>query len=216
MPLWIIASRYDPARPVIHDCVTSILDHHPDAQILVVDSDSPDTSYLGDLDCETWAARNTNYAPGAYQLGIEAYPDEDFYYLLHDSTLVHDNLDDLATRPFTCLRWFDSATTGWGWDQDGVGLDQWATDRGVIIPPRYQGILGPILMATREVIDAADLFRLLPTSAYEQCALERCWGIWLQQAGHNPADSSLQGEMHGFFDAYDNTRIEKLIGHNRA
>lgn len=215
--MFVIPSRYDPERPVIHACVASIQDHHPDATILVVDSDSPDTSYLNDLDCETWAAQNRHYAPGAYKLGFDAYPDEDFFYLLHDSTIVHDNLDDLRDRPFTCVRWWDSATTGWGWeDTTGYPLDQWATDRGVTIPNHYQGVLGPMLCATREVIDKADLFRILPNSVYEQCALERCWGIWLQQAGYIPSDSSLQGEMHGFFDTYDNTRVEKVIGMNRC
>lgn len=214
--MFIIASRHDPERPVIHACVASIQDHHPGATILVVDSDSPDTSYLDDLDCETWAARNQHYAPGAYQLGIEAYPDEPFYYLLHDSIIIHDNLDDLQNRPVTCIRWFDSTTTGWGWDHDGTPLQDWATRRGVTIPDQFDGILGPMLACTRDVINNADLFRILPGSAYEQCALERCWGIWLQDAGYHPRTSSLQGEMHGFYDPYDNTRIEKVIGMNRA
>lgn len=207
---FVLPCRFDPERPVIFECVESIREHHPDAEILVVDSNSPDTSYQDDLDCEFYEAKNVNYGPGAFRLGMHVYPKADFFCLFFDSLIVNDNLDDLQAHDLTTVRWFDSATTGWGWDDTtGEPLDQWARDRGVVIPDRFRGVMGPMIAARREVIERADLFRILPTTRFEQCALERCWGIWLEEAGYDPAAHSLQGEMHGFFDSYDESRVAK-------
>ncbi len=204
--MFVIPCKYN---PIVHDCVNAIREHHPDARILVVDSASDDRSYLGALDCDTADIENRHYGPGAFAYAVESNPDEDFFYLLFDSLIVRDNLDDLREHDLTTVRWFDSATTGWGWDEHGNPLDMWAHNRGVNIPSRFKGVMGPMIAASREVIEKADLFRVLPTTKYEQCALERCWGIWLQAAGYDPAHS-LQGEMRGFFDPYPNERVEKV------
>jgi hypothetical protein len=211
--MFVIPCKYDPERPVIFECVASIRRHHPEALILVVDSDSPDTAYLERLkeewNCWGIKAKNRNYGPGAFQLAM-AVQNADFFYLFFDSLIVNDNLDDLQEHDLTTVRWFDSATTGWGWSEpEHHPLDQWARDRGVVIPERFKGVMGPMIAARREVIERADLFRILPTTRFEQCALERCWGIWLQEAGYDPAANSLQGEMHGFHDQHDESRVAK-------
>ena len=208
--MFVIPCRFDPARPVVFDCVASIKAHHPDATVVVVDSASDDTGYLDELDCITIDAENRNYGPGALRVVMDEFPRETFFYLTFDSLLVHDNLDDLKRRPLSVVRWFDSATTGWGWDGDGRPLEGFASDNGVWIPSRFFGVMGPMVFATRGVIESCGLLRIMPSSAYEQCALERIWGIWLQESGHDVSKLSLQGEMRGFFDEYPSDRVEKI------
>lgn len=208
--MFVIPCRFDPERPIIFDCVNRIRAHHPDSRIVVVDSDSPDTSYLHDLDCETIDAQNRHYGPGAFKLAVDANPDVEFFYLFFDSLLVNDNLDDLRGFDLTTVRWIPHPPTGWGWNDDtGEPLDGWAKARKVRIPEQFDGVLGPMIAARRWVIEEADLFRILPTNRFEQCALERCWGIWLAEAGVD-VRRSLQGEMRGFHDAYDETRVAKV------
>lgn len=209
--MFVIPTKFDPERAVVFDCVQGIREHHPDARILVVDSDSDNRSYLTQLDCETAAIGNRNYAPGAFKYALETNPDVEFFYLFFDSLLVHDNLDDLQGHELTTVRWFDGRRTTWGVDQSDRGLDLWAADQGVTIPAEFKGVFGPMIAAHRSVIENADLFRILPTTVYHQQALERCWGIWLQEAGYDPAASCLQGEMVDFFGDYPSDRVEKKI-----
>lgn len=207
--MFVIPCRFDPARPVIFDCVASIRKHHPDADILVVDSNSPDTSYLFDLDCATADIQNDRYGPGAWKYALGEYRAEEFFYLLFDSLTVNANLDDLRSSPLTTVRWFSCPPTGWGWNETtGEPLDDWARNHGVKVPDKFRGVFGPMICASRETIIKANLFRVLPTNRFEQCALERCWGIWLDDAGFD-VTNSLQGEMHGFYDRYDETRVAK-------
>ncbi len=215
--MWVIPCRYDPEHPVIFDCVQSIIGHHPDAKIVVVDSNSEDKSYMKELrnwDVITVDARNDHYGPGAFRWAYDTYLDEEFFYCIFDSLLVQDNLDDLVEFPCTSVRHFHTPPTGWGWNEDtGLPLDQWALRNGVHrIPERFVGVMGPMLMAHRRVFKSAGVFRTMPTNRYEQCALERMWGIWLQQAEWDPTNS-LQGEMHGFFDEYPENRVKKLDLH---
>lgn len=207
--MFVIPCKFDPERPVVFDCVAKLREHHPNAKIVVIDSDSPDTSYLADLDCDTIDAENRHYGAGALKIALDAYID-DFFYLWFDSLLCHANLDDLAEKPLTVVRWFDIHEQGWGANKDGTPLGLFAEKHGVYIPTNFFGILGPMVFATRDTITRAGLLRIMPESAFEQCALERIWGIWLLEAGYDVRTCSLQGEMHGFYDQYPSERVEKI------
>ncbi len=191
--LWVVPHK---GHDVVDGCVQSIQDHHPGAHVTRVSAEV-----------------NKHYGPGAFKYAFDYYPDVDFFYFVFDSLLIHANLDHLQEHDVTTVRWFDSNVHGWGWNDDtGEPLDDWARARGVQIPEHYLGIMGPMLMAPREVIEKADLFRLMPTNRYEQCALERCWGIWLEEAGYD-VTHSLQGEHRGHFDDYPDEYVTKLEMH---
>ncbi len=191
--LWVVPHK---GNELIGKCVQSIKDHHTDPQIVTHS-----------------AEHNSHYGPGAFRYAFDVYGHFDFYYFVFDSLLVHANLDFCQDHDVMTVRWFDSNVHGWGWNDDtGEPLDDWARDRGVQIPKHYRGIMGPMLMAPRAVIEKADLFRLMPTNRYEQCALERCWGIWLEEAGYD-VTNSLQGEHKGHFDPYPDEYVTKLEMH---
>lgn len=218
--LFAVPCKYDPARPVVVDCVESIRRHHPDDLIVVVDSCSYDRAYLVELvdrfGCDV-VVGNRNYATNAYRLAWERYPDEAAYACIHDSFLVHDNLDDLAGADLTTVRHFEFPAVGWGWDAAGVPLEIWGEAQlariGIGVPPEFTGVMGPMWFAsnqTMRALDNAGFFTVLPADKYQLCAMERMAGIVFEDLGLDPRNS-LQGEMRDFYGRFDTSRVEKLI-----
>lgn len=194
--------------------------HMPDEPVLVVDSDSPDRTYMHHLPTDvTFAdAHNRAYAPGAFWWAHHHRP-ADFYYLLHDSLIVRDDLADLRDREVTAVRWWPaSAEGGWGWDSDGRPLHQWGGREweehvSAPMPPTFQGCFGPMLAVAGPVMDdlaGLGLDHIQAADKFEACALERMWGAALNLLGHDLADGALQGRMGDFFGEYDETRVQKL------
>ncbi len=126
--LWVVPHKGD---EIVGRCVDAIHTHHPGARVATYS-----------------AAHNPHYGPGAFARAVAEHPSIDFFYLVFDSLIVNANLDWCQERPLTTVRWFDSARHGWGWNDDtGEPLDDWARTRGVQIPPRFAGIMGPLSSA---------------------------------------------------------------------
>ena len=92
--MFVVPCKFDPKRPVIFECIENIQAHHADPDILVIDSDSPDKSYLNwcrRRGCVVADIANHGYATGAWAYAVRNYPD-DFYYLMFDSVSVQSNL----------------------------------------------------------------------------------------------------------------------------
>lgn len=218
MTAFIIPCRFDPARPIIFQCVARIKEHHPDAKIVVVDSSSPDKAYLNDLNCDYIDADNVNYSTIGHYIGWQAYPNEDFYYFLFDSLFVNSSLAKFKDNPLTVIRYFNTPPTGWGWDQDGRSLSIWAAYQmfhhmAMVMPQEFTGILGPMWMCNNAVmtrLEKLGFFKIKPTNKYEACAVERIAGMALTRLGYDLTNCSLQGEMFDFFGEYDNTYVEKV------
>jgi hypothetical protein len=207
---------------MIDEAVASAQQWMPDEPILVVDSASPNRSYIDRLpdDVTIALAENVNYATGAYWWAHQ-HTDADFYYLFHDSVVINDDLTDLQARDVTAVRWWPSAAErGWGYDRDGAplnawGLEQWRKHIPAPFPDEFQGCFGPMVAVKRHVLNELSWWGLdgiEATDKWQACAMERIWGAALNCIGHDLADGALQGEMFGFDDPYDETRITKRHG----
>lgn len=210
---------------MIHEAVSSAREFMPDEMVLVIDSASseryPASDLRGAFHCR---AGNKHYATGAFWDAYTEHivvPDSDFFYLLHDSCLITDDLTDLRARDVTAVRWWPAAAEGgWGVDSAGVGLHhwgqvQWAEHIGLPFPKRFQGCFGPMLACQRHVLDEVHdlgLHRIKATDKWEACAMERLWGAALNLLGYDLADGALQGEMGSFHGEYDTSRIDKRHG----
>lgn len=220
--MFIIPCRFDPERPIIFECVSRIKKYHPNDKITVVDSDSIDKSYIQTLrnvfDVIVLDVQNRNYATAGYYIGFSEYSDEEFYYMIHDSLLLNRNISHIETNDFTTVRHFRTPDTGWGWDQDGVNLSEWADIQmqlhmNMRVWNQFTGILGPMFMAKNVVIKKlidSGFFKILPENKYHLCAMERIAGMALQHCGYDPSNS-FQGEMFDFFAKYDETYVEKVF-----
>lgn len=190
-----------------------------DEPILVVDSDSPDRSYMTRLPGGVHVAdvANRHFATGAY-LWARAFEPADFYYLLHDSLIIRGDLTDLRERAVTAVRWFPVPGTGWGYDADGTPLERWAHQKwayGLYGGPwlaEFKGLFGPMVAISGTVFDQLDRWvgAVKAETKHQECGLERLWGMALTGLGHDLADNALQGEMGDFFGDYPTDRVEKV------
>jgi hypothetical protein len=109
--LFILPCYYNSANPVIFNAVKSIRQFHPYSPIVVVDSGSEDKSYfeiLRTYDVIIEDIENVNYDTGAFWYVYKKYKHINFFYFLHDSIEVYDNLFDLLYYDITSIRYFDS------------------------------------------------------------------------------------------------------------
>lgn len=100
----------------IFPCVQSIRETNPNAKILIVDSNSPDRSYIDKIGEEVLDVQNKNYAFGAYWHGFKHCHDSDYYLFTHDSTVLRGEItDDILKRgPMIPFYWFnDNNSAQW-------------------------------------------------------------------------------------------------------
>jgi len=96
--MFIIPCKYLLHQSSIIECINSIKKFHPNELIIVVDSNSDDTSYF-DLIINIPGVvlakkRNLNYVIGALWIAYEEYPNESCYVLIHDSIIIKQSLDE--------------------------------------------------------------------------------------------------------------------------
>ena len=99
--MFVIPCKYNSKFPFIIELVKSIRKFHLTEKIVVVDSDSEDKSYfdiLNQYDVIIEDVNNKNWMVGAYWYAFKKFPDEEFYYFMHDSMRVKDNLDNLKEK----------------------------------------------------------------------------------------------------------------------
>ncbi len=212
--VFVLPVKFDPANPVIFECVERIRRFHPDEAIMVVDSDSDDTSYAKKLDLDAFApVENRNYGVGAWNFARENSLAE-FYFLLYDSVFLNANIDHVRASNLTTVWHFRSAEHDWGWDHEGAHLSGWGgkvlAGMGIDIPPSYTGVSGPMWCCPREVLDqlaAIGYFDVLPKDKWELCAMERVTGIVFEHLGYD-VTNSLMGDQH---PPQDETYCTKLF-----
>ena len=186
-------------------------------------------------------AKNVHRETGAIWYIYENFSSYDYYYCLQDSLVINADLSSTLARDLTLLRYFPSwdghlfdgnpghheARCGWGDGEDSLGLAYKSKmeDRDFVermlaltpytIPKKWDSVFGPIIMCKRSLLDKLyknGFNKLLPKNKIESCAMERAWGIVLEQEGYSVRDLSLQGYyLHkGYRPNYG---IEKVFLH---
>jgi hypothetical protein len=210
--LFLIPCHFVSSNPVIYDCVESIKKHHPNDDILVVDSASSDKSYKDNLSGSKvhWIdANNTNYVTGVIKY-TETYS-SDYYCILQDSTKVHKPLNKFFEKEVGCLRYFQGFwdnPKGMGWAENITNLIN------IPIPSQFLGIFGSMFFGTSKLFENyrnTGIFNHLSLEGKRtDCDMERVNGIILHHLGYRFEGNSIQGLMRGFFDAYDSSYVEKI------
>ena len=217
--MWVVPCKFDPANPVIFECIEAIQRHHENPTILVVDSDSDDKSYLNwcvDHGCRIGPTNNHLRAFGAHAWAYRHHPDFDYFYFIFDSLIVQSNLDKYQHRAVTAMRHWPSVLHGWGWDHDGTPLEVWGKEQldrmGIWMPENYTGIMGPMMFANKSVCDALDAIGYWfaqTETGYQHCAMERVAGITLAHIGY-PITESIQGVHTSHWATYDESMVRKI------
>ena len=95
--MFVFSCKYVPNSPV-KETVDSILKHHPNEKIVIIDSQSDDHDYyklFSDYDTvEVLYDINKHRVPGAFYQACKRYPDEPYYVNLQDCVLLKKSLQE--------------------------------------------------------------------------------------------------------------------------
>lgn len=194
--MFVIPCKYNPKFPFVIQLVESIREFHPTEKIVVVDSNSDDKSYFSILekyDVIIEDVKNTNWMVGAYWHAYKKYPDEDYYFFLHDSMKVKGNMDYLKEKDVSILMHFDRTCGNfntWG--------DLITSNSKYEYVHSGNGCCGPIFFCKNKVMKrmhdmGADKF--LPSTKAETGYCEGCYGFFLEEQGYDLKECSLYGDV---------------------
>ena len=194
--MFVIPCKYKTGFPFVITLCEEIRKFHPSEKICVVDSDSSDKSYfsaLYDLGVIVEDVANKNWMIGAYWHGYERFPDEEYYYFLHDSMRVKSNLDYLKEIDVVNLMYFDRRVGN---------FNDWGEKINQETKYKYNydgfGILGPIFFCKNKVIKKMKeqgANKILPTSKQETGYCEGSYGFFLEDQGYDMIEYSLFGNV---------------------
>ena len=109
--MFVFSCKYVSNSPV-KETVDSILKHHPNEKIIIVDSQSGDHDYykmFSDYDTvEVLYDINKHRVPGAFYQICKKYPDEPYYVNLQDCVLLKKSLQEFidSDDEFTSFAYF--------------------------------------------------------------------------------------------------------------
>lgn len=194
--MFVIPCKYNSQFPFVIQLVESIRNFHSIEKIVVVDSDSKDKSYFDALksyDVIVEDVSNKQWMVGAYWHTYKKYPDEHFYFFLHDSMIVKDNLDYLKEFDLTILMHFDRMVGNFN-----TWADLITSNSKYEYTFNGNGCYGPIFFCKNKVMKrmlemGADKF--LPNNKAETGYCEGCYGFFLEEQGYDLKKCSLYGDV---------------------
>jgi len=193
--MFIIPCKFNRKFPFIIDLVQSIRKFHPTEKIVVVDSCSNDKSYFMDLISYdvTIMENNPNWCIGAYWMVYKKFPNEDYYYCMHDSMKVKDNLDSFKEKKLTTMMYFDrniSNFNSWG---ELITKESKYAYKNI-----GNGCYGPMFFCKNEVLKnmmAMGADKFLPTNKQEIGYCEGCYGFFLEEQEFKLQECALFGDV---------------------
>jgi len=194
--MFIIPCKFKRKFPFVLELVNSIRKFHTNERIVVVDSDSDDKSYFDELrkfNVDVMDIQNKNWMIGAYWSAFYEFPEEDFYYFLHDSMIVKSNLDIFKQKDLTTMMYFDRTIGNFNTWGDRISKES----KFKYVFSGY-GCYGPIFFCKNKVMThmkmmGADNF--LPSNKTETGYCEGCYGYFLEEQGFDLKECSLFGNV---------------------
>jgi len=185
--------------------IASIRVFHPNEKILIVDSDSEDTTYLKRLgeisNVIADPAENRNYIDGALWYAYNKYPNEEWYCLLQDTITLKHSFDEFINGEslFYSLMWFSEVMTG---PRELEYLDEmyekhlknYRSKRNSTVV----GCWGPCFVAKKEILDRLknnNLDKCVPNDKFGSNVTERLWGMCLEAEGIDIKKNTIDGNF---------------------
>ena len=194
--MFVIACKFNSLYPNVINLVDQIIKLHPEEKIVVVDSKSDDKSYFKTLEEKGVIIEDINNKHrelGAYWHAYKKFPNENHYFLLHDSMKLKGSLEEFKNDDLVLLNYFDR--------KDDI-LDRW--DKKVEKTTTYKykkdglGCYGPIFFCKGKVMDELrknKVDKLLPKNKIEGWYSERAYGFFFEELGYNLKEVSLYGDV---------------------
>lgn len=209
--MFVIPCKFNLKWNYILNLVPEIRKFHPNEKIVVVDSDSDDKSYFDEIKkhgVEIEDIANKNWYVGAHWHCYKKWPNEDFYYFMHDSMHVKGNMDYLKINPLTILYYFPRSLN--------ESFNMWSEK--IIKETKFKtynyngnGAAYGIYFCQRWVMEKlmdAGVDKLLPNNKPETGYIEGGFGFCLEQLGFNLTKCALYGDF-----VLDHTKIGRCGEH---
>ena len=204
--MFVFSCKYVSNSPV-KETVDSILKHHPNEKIIIVDSQSGDHDYykmFSDYDTvEVLYDINKHRVPGAFYQICKKYPDEPYYVNLQDCVLLKKSLQEFidSDDEFTSFAYFHDTLHEETRHEYQYMKKVFSNTKYFLPNPSttFIACFGPMY-----VIKNSMMKRLLNSGILENmksvCKVddetgERIFGLIAEQEGYNPLHFNMEGDI---------------------
>jgi hypothetical protein len=174
-------------------CVKSIREFYPDADIFIVDSDSPVNYHIEpllELGCIISNKKNHNYEAGMIWETYLKF-NRDVYIFMQDSMILKGNIDEYFTKDVTVIGEIYAGSYG-----NGEPVQNWIVENiektEYDLIDNYNMVQYNSMIIQKNVMDKLKTKKLdtaLPTNKYGSCGMERLFGIALTHEGYHISES---------------------------
>jgi len=197
LSMFCIPCKYNKKSNHIIGLVKQIRTFHQSEKIIVVDSGSDDKSYFKELEAYNTIildVNNTNWMIGAYWTGFFAYPNEDHYFFIHDSTKIKASLEHLKINDLTLLATFDKSAGNF----NGLNEEIRQKTNYKNIKDSGYGCYGPMFFCKGGLMHNLynnNVHLVLPNTKQETGWLEGGYGAIFEEEGFDLMKCSLYGNI---------------------
>ena len=219
-------SKENPSNIIkLYDSIRTFM---PRSKIIIHDSNSPDLSYITELQAEVFPKHqhaldrtilkmyNKNYVDSSVWNTYQLFPNEEYYWFLHDSMELKADLKPLEVNKFNSYMYFDKC-----YDSDEqkryvvdslnkIGINESEYKKGLF------GITFGCNKATLNQLYNTGVNDLLPSNKLEMMGSERIYGAVLNHIMVNIEENSINGDFFDRKESCDNHSILNKYFQNRA
>ena len=195
--MFVIPVKFQEHCAYILDLIPQIRGFHPHEKIVVVDSDSENRDYMSAIEgpnVEILDVHNKNYQFGAYWTAFKKFPDEPYYFFLHDSMKVKAPLDYLKKQDLHLIATFDRMIN--------PSFNALAAKIEGNTPLQYKnegwGCYGGMFFCKNHVMSQLEKWgvdQFMPTNKAETGPLEGAYGFFFEAMGFNLPQCALFGDI---------------------
>jgi glycosyltransferase involved in cell wall biosynthesis len=223
--MFIIPCKYNP-KCLVEKTIESIRNHHPNTEIVLVDSDSDDKTYFKRIEQYNVLIEdiaNHNYEPGAFWYTVQKY-NRGKYILCQDSIIFKRNIDDIidGTMSMKCfMNFIENSFSHW---MRGVSVPDYLNGVNKMMGDfeplsmttneTFAGVFGSNLIVSgfiTELMMTRNLHKsLLPTNKFEHQIAERVFGLVAKRMGIPLENHTIIGNFHELFQRSFNAETETM------
>jgi len=205
--MFIMSCKYVSHSPV-KKSVDSILKHHPNEKIVIVDSQSDNHDYhkfFSNYDTvEVLYDINKYRTPGAFYEACKRYPDEPYYVNIQDSVMIKKPLHEFINNDdeFTAFGYFHDTLAHVETKYEYQYMKKILSNTKYFLPKpssSQRTVFGPLYIMKnfmmKKLMNNGTLENIKSTSRTEDQMYERILGLIVEQEGYDPVNHNIEGDL---------------------
>lgn len=212
--MFVIPVKFD-EKPYVIDLIKSLRENGHEEKILLCihpDSNVKLFDLIEDYKNIHIMFFNIGYCDSAIWYAYNNFPDEEHYFLLHDSMICVNNLSKYYNNDFTSYMWFNPDQAGF----DDVYQEEYVYNEinnktTIQYNEDFTGVFGITFCIKRHILSKLNdkgLASIIPSNKIEMQGSERIWGIALRDIGVDVKLNSICGD---YFNRNPNPDLIKIF-----